>query len=705
MHCVCEIVHWSTKRPRGVRTLIDRTLGKYRIVEHLGSGGMAEVYKAHHPGLDRYVAIKVLHAFLARDENFLTRFQREARVVATFRHPNIVRVHDFDFDAEDAVYYMVMELIDGPNLKTRLEEMAQDGQSLPPEEAVQIVVAVARALEYAHQHGMVHRDVKPANVMFTEDGQVVLTDFGISRMVNTTTLTASGAMVGTPAYMAPEQGVGQTGDERADIYSLGVVLYQLLTGRLPFEADTPLGIILQHINAPLMPPTAIKPNLSPSLEAVVTRALAKDPNSRYQTAGAFAADLEKCLVGEPVELTTPVHVLSPVTSEMTITPGERYQVTPWQLPTVQGSVTPFPNGTPLPQPAAAIRSAWKWMAAVALALALILFTVVILLVADRPRQLLAALFSPEKTPKPTAVRTPTVLPSPDLTATYELNATQFAAWMATYEATTGVTPTPSPTMSPTPVSTSTPDLTATSLAACVIDMEVVNDYTVWPIVLMPGQRFTKRWVIENTGSCAWPEGLHLAFASGRELDLVREPEIEQLSPGETTEVRVTLRAPAAYDRHTSVWRLEDGAGTPIGEELDIVCRVGPTQTPRPSATPTATPTPEITPTPGEPLWMSVPGLVWCTGGQADGRIEWGSGGGPSEEYRYFFGTVAPDSELSGPYHSFSGFPHVMSYFTVSGPLSWPVPGDCCLGDYGRYVSPEGYEIVWHKVYYAEHDCP
>jgi serine/threonine protein kinase len=660
---------------------------------------MAEVYKAYHPGLDRYVAIKVLHSFLAKDENFLTRFQREARVVATFRHPNIVRVHDFDIDAEDAVYYMVMELIDGPNLKTRLEEMARNGQTLSLDEMAQIVVAVARALEYAHKHGMVHRDVKPANVMFTKDGQVVLTDFGISRMVNTKTLTASGAMVGTPAYMAPEQGVGQTGDERADIYSLGVVLYQLLTGKLPFEADTPLGIILQHINAPLMPPTAINPNLPPSIEAVVMRALAKDPNSRYQTAGEFAADLERCMADEPVELTTPVHVLSPVTSEVTMTPGERYQATPWRLPTVQGSATPSP------QPAAVVRPPWVWMAAVTLVLALILIAIVILLVADRPRRLLATLFSPETTPKPSLVGTPTLSPAPDLTATYELNATQFAAWMATYEATTGVTPTPSPTMSPTPVSTPTPDLTATALAACVFDMEVVNDYTVWPIVLVPGQRFTKRWVIENTGSCAWPEGLHLAFVSGQELDLVEEPQIEPLSPDETTEVRVTLRAPATYDRHISVWRLEDVAGNPIGEDLEIDCRVGPTQTPRPSATPTATPAPEVTPTPSEALWMSVPGLAWCTGGQADGRIEWGRGGGPSDKYRYFFGTVAPESELSGPYHSFSGFPHVMSYFTVSGPLSWPVPSDCCLGDYGRYVSPEGYEIVWHKVYYAEHDCP
>jgi serine/threonine protein kinase len=229
--------------------LINKTLGKYRIVEHVGSGGMAEVYKAYQPSLDRYVAIKVLHSFLADEEDFLARFQREAKIVATLRHPNIVQV--YDFDAEDNVYYMVMEFIDGPSLKARLQEMAQEDQRLPSEEAIRIVAAIADALDYAHQRGMVHRDIKPANIMFAQDEQVILTDFGIAKIMNVTGLTVSGAMIGTPAYMAPEQGMGQTGDERADIYSLGVVLYQLVTSHLPFEANTPLGVVFKHINDPL----------------------------------------------------------------------------------------------------------------------------------------------------------------------------------------------------------------------------------------------------------------------------------------------------------------------------------------------------------------------------------------------------------------------------------------------------------------------
>ena len=241
---------------------------------------MAEVYKARHPTLDRYVAIKVLHPFLADEEDFLTRFQREAKIVAAFRHPNIVQVYDFDLDPETDSYYMVMEYVDGPTLKTQLREMAEEGQMLSLEEAVRIVIAVANALHYAHQQGMVHRDIKPGNIIFSQKGQIILSDFGIARMINTSTLTASGAMVGTPAYMAPEQGMGHIGDERSDIYSLGAVLYQLVTGNLPFEADTPLGTVLKHINLPLTPPTSLIPSLPPNIETVIMRALAKDPNNR-----------------------------------------------------------------------------------------------------------------------------------------------------------------------------------------------------------------------------------------------------------------------------------------------------------------------------------------------------------------------------------------------------------------------------------------
>ena len=243
---------------------------------------------------------------------------------------------------------------------------------------------------------------------------------------------------------------------------------------------------------------------------------------------------------------------------------------------------------------------------------------------------------------PQAVAPATGTPTPNQTATFEANATQFAAWMATYVATTGVTPTPSPN----PTATGTPDVTATALAACVFNMETTDDPQVWPSVLVPGQQFIKRWTILNTGTCPWPEGVHLAHLSG-EVDVLDKPEISPVAPGESIEVKITLRAPTAYDRYTSMWQLRDSAGRPIGETLEFQCRVGPTPTPRPTATPTATATPEFTPTPSEFLHFSVP-LVTDWHDTQDGKwwaevglTAWGGDG----TYRYYLNYVSPETEF------------------------------------------------------------
>jgi serine/threonine protein kinase len=188
-----------------------KTIGKYRITDHLGRGGMAEVYKAYQPNLDRYVAIKLMHAFLADEKEFLARFEREAKVVATLRHPNIVQV--YDFDVAEGVYYMVMEFINGDTLKARMQDLESKGQWVPLDDSVRIILSVGSALKYAHERSMVHRDVKPANVMITLDGQVILTDFGIAKIVSASNLTASGAMVSTPIW--PRTGHGPTGDDAA----------------------------------------------------------------------------------------------------------------------------------------------------------------------------------------------------------------------------------------------------------------------------------------------------------------------------------------------------------------------------------------------------------------------------------------------------------------------------------------------------------
>ncbi len=271
-----------------------QTLGRYQLLDRLGRGGMADVYRAYQPGLDRYVAIKVLHPHLSEETDFITRFQREARSVAALRHPNIVQV--FDFDVQDGRYFMVMEYIEGgKTLKELLQELSARGERLPVRTVLAIAVRLADALDYAHQRGMIHRDIKPSNILVPDLGHPVLSDFGIARLVGQTGLTASGAMIGTPAYMSPEQGRGEAADERSDIYALGIVIYEMLTGRPPYDADTPYGVILKHINDPLIPPRMLIGQLPESVERVVLRSLAKSAADRYPSAGELHRALQDAL--------------------------------------------------------------------------------------------------------------------------------------------------------------------------------------------------------------------------------------------------------------------------------------------------------------------------------------------------------------------------------------------------------------------------
>ncbi len=281
--------------------LVGKTLGKYRLVEKLGQGGMAQVYKAYQPDLDRYVAIKILHPHLTGDEDFAERFRREARAVAALEHPHIVRVYDFDTDEDMA--FLVMEHLEGTSLKSHLRDLDCREERMGLERVGRIVGALADALDHAHRQGVVHRDLKPSNVLITTSGRPVLTDFGIARMVDATVVTESGGTLGTPAYMSPEQGRGEPGDARSDIYALGVLLYQLCTGRVPFDADTPYAIILKHITAPLPPPRSICPELSESVERVILKALTKNPDDRFQSAGELGRALRTAI--EAPEATLP----------------------------------------------------------------------------------------------------------------------------------------------------------------------------------------------------------------------------------------------------------------------------------------------------------------------------------------------------------------------------------------------------------------
>jgi|GEM_PF-2315522 len=271
--------------------LIGKTLGKYRVVTHLGRGGMAEVYKAYQAGLDRYVAIKVLRYHDADEADFVKRFEREAAAVARLRHANIVQV--YDFDSEGDLHYMVMEFVDGPTLKAELQQRRANSRAFTLRETARLFGGLAAAVDYAHSHGMIHRDLKPANIMFNADGHVVLTDFGVALILGAMHYTLTGALSGTPAYMSPEQGQGQSGDERSDIYSLGVILYELVTGRIPFDADTPVAIMIKHMNDPLPLARTVNPNVSEAVERVILKALSKKPEDRYSTAGEMAKALRE----------------------------------------------------------------------------------------------------------------------------------------------------------------------------------------------------------------------------------------------------------------------------------------------------------------------------------------------------------------------------------------------------------------------------
>ena len=584
-------------------SMIGKTIGKYQIVELLGRGGMAEVYKAFQPALDRFVAIKLMHSFLADDKGFLGRFQREAKAVASLRHPNIVQV--FDFDVTDGVYYMVMEFIDGYTLKAELQEVAARNEPLNLDESLRIARDIASALAFAHKRGMVHRDVKPANVMINRDRQVILTDFGIAKILSGPQYTASGAMIGTPAYMSPEQGLGEPGDARSDIYALGVMLFQMATGQLPYDADTPLAVVLKHVNDPLPIPSRLNPALDAGVERVIFRTMAKNPDDRYQTAAELVEHLDRLRAGRSIpELPAPTPYKGP-----TATPPESTLVA--RSPEVRTTPPPIPVFPARPKTG---RPRWL-LPLVGIGAAILLLIAAVIVVGltgllrsngSTPTPERAAAFT--MTPAPTF----TPLPSPTITATPEpvetaIDPVDAARTVAAEEHATGTAlaatatagvPTATPTPSPSP----SPSLTPTP--ACEYAYELIDYFTYGNPNYYDNDRnrtsaptgssqvaFTIRLL--NTSTCSWPDGSYLDLIEGEPLGAGETITIEsEVKPDETVELNAKMTTGDEAGLVVSTWRLFHPDGYEIGEPLEIRVFIYLPFTPTPTlpSAPAATPT-------------------------------------------------------------------------------------------------------------------
>jgi len=326
--------------------------GRYQIETLLGQGGMSAVYRGVDPNLRRVIAIKLIHPHLSVNPDFVERFKEEAAAVAGLRHPNIVQVHDFNNDGP--TYYMVMEYLAGETLQARLKRLTTAHRQFSLEEALRFSRQICEAAGYAHRRGLVHRDIKPANVMLDLHGQAILMDFGIVKIVGGQYHTATGATIGTAMYMSPEQIRSEVVDERCDIYALGVMLFEMLSGRPPYEADSTLTVMMMHLNDPLPDLRDLRPDVPPAVLGILNKALAKERENRYQTAAEMAAALKRVqesLDSETLAAGLTAQTVEPAPPEMVITPA----VIPVEEATLKAAAvrlaSPSPSATPQATPA------------------------------------------------------------------------------------------------------------------------------------------------------------------------------------------------------------------------------------------------------------------------------------------------------------------------------------------------------------------
>jgi beta-lactam-binding protein with PASTA domain/tRNA A-37 threonylcarbamoyl transferase component Bud32 len=336
--------------------------GRYELDGVVGRGGMAEVYRARDLRLDRIVAVKTLREDLARDQTFQARFRREAQSAASLNHPSIVAVYDTGEDnaGPSHVPYIVMEYVDGRTIR----DLLRDSRRLLPERALEITDGVLRALDYSHRNGIVHRDIKPGNVMLNRSGEIKVMDFGIARAVSDAqaTMTQTAQVIGTAQYLSPEQARGERVDARSDLYSVGCLLYELLTGRPPFTGDSPVAIAYQHVRENPIPPSRVDPELPAWADPIVLKAMAKDPADRYQSAAEMRSDIQRALGGYPIaaQMPAPVGYAGQGTRRMEMG-GQT------QMQRSTGAIPPYEygqqDGGPPGGPGRRQRAVWPWIVA------------------------------------------------------------------------------------------------------------------------------------------------------------------------------------------------------------------------------------------------------------------------------------------------------------------------------------------------------
>ena len=427
-------LRFTPLKGHSMEDLVGADIGHYRILEQIGRGGMSTVFKAYQVSLDREVAIKVLPPYFAHDPQFAKRFRREATAVARLRHPNILTV--FDFGEQDDYTYIVMEYIGGGRT---LNHLLVERGTLDLQIALLIVQQTASALDYAHQRGIIHRDIKPSNILVPRDDWFLLSDFGIAKVAGGGDLTKTGVGMGTPDYMSPEQGRGLPVDGRADVYSLGVMLYRMVVGQLPYQADTPMGVIIKHINDPLPLPREQNPNVPAGVEQVIIKAMTKNPANRFATPGEMARILK-------MAVDQARHGPADTVLDLPTTP-------PPDIPTAPPPDLPADREIAAP-PAARGRGVprWAWLAGSGI---LVVVAIVVCLATVGLGGL--AFLGPQDTPTVTqVVQAPTATqPLPQPTDTPRPSPVVPTATVAPD------TPVPTPTATPEPVATATPVSAAT----------------------------------------------------------------------------------------------------------------------------------------------------------------------------------------------------------------------------------------------------